>query len=57
MTQISPPEMPDPAPERPGEGPAPQAGMPKWLIYGFAIKIAIVVAVVLGVMYAAGIFG
>ena len=37
--------------------PGQNAGMPKWLIYGFAIKMVIAVGIVLGVMYAAGVFG
>ncbi len=57
MTQTTPPEMPEPVPEQAGEGGSSQAGVPKWLLYGFAIKLAVVVAIVLGVMYAAGIFG
>ncbi|GEM_PF-492578 len=39
------------------QGPRPDAGMPKWLIYGFAIKLALVVLITVGVMYWAGVFG
>ena len=54
MTQ-PPEQMPEP-----GQGatpPNPQAGMPKWLIYGFAIKMVLVVLITVGVMYWAGVFG
>ncbi len=57
MSQITPPEMPDPAPERPAGSPTPQAGLPKWLIYGFAAKLVLVVAITIGVMWWAGVFG
>ncbi len=55
MTQITPPEMPEPTPERPA--PRAETGMPKWLIYGFAIKLVLVVAITVGVMWWAGVFG
>ena len=35
----------------------PEAGMPKWLIYGFAVKLMLVVAITVGVMWWAGVFG
>ncbi len=57
MTQTTPPETPEPTPERPVGTPAPQAGMPKWLIYGFAVKLALVVVITVGVMWWAGVFG
>jgi len=37
--------------------PNPNAGMPKWLIYGFAVKLVLVVAITVGVMWWAGVFG
>ena len=51
MTQ-PPEQMPEP-----GQGPRPEAGMPKWLLYGFAIKLVLVVLITVGVMYWAGVFG
>ena len=57
MTQMMPPEVPEPTPERPADAPTPQAAMPKWLVYGFAIKLALVVAITVGVMWWAGVFG
>ncbi len=39
------------------QGPYPDAGLPKWLIYGFAAKMALVVAITVGVMWWAGVFG
>ncbi len=38
-----------------GDKPATQ--MPKWLIYGFAAKIVLVVSITAGVLWYAGIFG
>ena len=35
----------------------PGTGIPKWLLYGFIAKLVIVVAIVLAVMVAAGVFG
>ena len=57
MTQTTPPEMPEPTTERPAGAPNAQAGLPKWLIYGFAIKLVLVVAITVGVMWWAGVFG
>ena len=34
----------------------PETGIPKWLLYGFIAKMVIVVAIVLAVMVAAGVF-
>jgi type IV secretory pathway VirB2 component (pilin) len=34
----------------------PDAGIPKWLIYGFAVKMALVVVITVGVMWWAGVF-
>ena len=35
----------------------PETGVPKWLIYGFAAKLVLVVAITVGVMWWAGVFG
>lgn len=35
----------------------PQAGMPKWLLYGLIGKLVLVVAVVLGVLWYTGLLG
>lgn len=34
----------------------PQAQMPRWLLYGLAGKAILVVVIVLGVLYYAGVF-
>ena len=40
MTRISPPETPN-----------PNAGPPKWLIYGIAAKIALIAVIITGVLW------
>ncbi len=35
--------------------PAPNAGPPKWLIYGVAAKVVLIAAVILGVLWWKGI--
>ncbi len=47
---------PEQLPE-PGTNPQANAGLPKWLIYGFAAKLSLVVAITLGVMWWSGVFG